>query len=49
MQFSTVIGQFAYCLHLMLALHFCMCHGLYAILMLYYECVRRDAINTENL
>jgi len=26
-QFSTVIDQFAYCLHLT-ALHFCLCHGL---------------------
>jgi len=28
MQFSTVIGQFTYCLRLT-ALRFCMCHGLY--------------------
>jgi len=28
MQFSTVIGQFAYCLRLTV-LHFCICHRLY--------------------
>jgi len=27
MRFSIVIGQFAYCLHL-IALRFCICHGL---------------------